>query len=101
MNAALDRDFVVRQFGALVVIVDLDNGGKSVTNDVEAVLKTVSSMIDLTECVIVYRDTDSQYDLIVRHRDGTFCTFYPLSKVRRVSDLFDVIEILKKNGELE
>lgn len=96
-----ERDFVVRQFGALVVVVDLDNGGKSVTNDVDNVIKVVAGMTDLTECVIVYRDTQGQYELIVRHLDNTFCAFYPVSKVRPILDLFDVIEILKKNGELE
>lgn len=101
MKAVLNRDFIAQAFGSLVVIVDLDNGGKSVTNDIENVLKVVGAMFDLGVAVVVYRDTDGYYDLVVRHNDGTFCAFYPVSKVRRIPDLFDVIKILQKNGELE
>lgn len=60
----------------VVYLVDLDEGGKSVTNDAEAVVSEVAA--EYPECRIVYRDTMGRWDELV-HTDGIFEDFKPWS----------------------
>lgn len=59
-------DFEWKIHDGVLVIVDLNEGGKSVTNDAESVLRTISDILvgkglSLPQ-TIIYRDSDGIYD---------------------------------------
>lgn len=56
----------IENFGGrnVIVIEDLDLGGKSVTNNIEQVVMEIEIMekVDATDYMIVYKDSDGVYD---------------------------------------
>ncbi len=62
--------------GRSLHIVDLNLGNKSVTNDVESVLKELKLKHDLRGVTITYLDSMGQTDEIV-HDNGHFIAFRP------------------------
>jgi len=96
-----NSDYIYRVFGSLIVIIDLNHGNLSVTNDIENVISYLGKQtFKLQNYVIVYRDSNSEYDQVVVKPDNTFQEFEPLTTDSKVKDLFDVIEILTENQEL-
>ena len=64
----------------LIIIYDLNNGGMSVTNDIENVIAELKSNLgNICESVIVYQDSDGFFDGIALKEDGSFSHFYSLS----------------------
>jgi hypothetical protein len=75
MNSA---DFEIKYVDAeLIFIIDLDLGNKSVTNDVENVLKKIDGIIGLHCRRLFYKDTMNRIDEI-RHEMGRFVCFKPI-----------------------
>ena len=75
----------VLKHGNIVFIVDLDNGGRSVTNDAEAVWAEVQAKHPGSR--LVYRDTMGRWDEIV---EG--CEFKPYHGDRPAIDVCEVCE---------
>ncbi len=94
-------DYAVELIHDLLVLVDLNLGNKSLTNDIENVLADLNNDIDLFDKVIVYRDSDGHYDRVLIRRYNRFDIFLPISEKRQVNDLFDVIKILKQQEHIE
>lgn len=59
-----------------VFIVDLDQGGLSVTNDAEAVCQGLAQNSGFASKRFIYRDSDGRWDELV-HRAGVFQGFAP------------------------
>lgn len=55
-------DFHFEVIGNVVVIYDLDRGGRSVTNDVENVLRVIGESVTLEEKKIIYQDSCGIFD---------------------------------------
>jgi hypothetical protein len=68
MRRGADYDYEVR--GKFLVIIDLDIGGLSVTNDIENVLERIKDNLsgNLPDNII-YRDSDLRYDGVL-YKDG-------------------------------
>jgi len=60
----------------LIVLVDL-NGGKSITNDVEVVVRTIANYTTIGKRRIVYCDSAGQWDGIVVEKNE-FRKFLPI-----------------------
>jgi len=101
MTAPLQSDYIVKKFGALIVIIDINKGNKLVTNDIENVINEVGQQNQLNDYVVVYRDSDNCYEKIIVNSDNTFKQFEPMTSAHSVKDFFDVMEILLKSDELE
>lgn len=100
-------DFSVAVFGELVVIVDLNLGNMSVTNDIDAVLQHISKRHNFNNSsVVVYRDSDGHYDRVGIQPNGKFRDFNHFrvldhnGRVLPITDLLTVIEILRESREL-
>lgn len=66
----------------VVVIYDLNQGNKSVTNDVETVLLEIQAHLpNLAKRKIIYRDSDNTFNTFDGinnvNQDGKFLNFYP------------------------
>jgi hypothetical protein len=85
----------------VLVITDLDKGGKSVTNNMEAVLAQIAKdeEIDIhelgSERLIIYRDSDGYYDAVKIAASGAV-SFHPLSVKQRVNNEQDAIGAARK-----
>ena len=68
----------IQQIENLVVILDADDGGLSVTNDAERVIEDLVGLgYAVDRMVIVYRDTMGRWDQMVT-AGGRFLTFRAL-----------------------
>ena len=65
---------IVLVVGAVIYIADLDRGGRSVTNDADAVVEEL--VVAFSAKRIVYRDTTGRWDEL-RHENGCFVGFAP------------------------
>lgn len=65
---------IVQVLEEVIYIADLDRGGRSVTNDAEAVVEELAAAHLARR--IVYRDTAGRWDEL-RHEDGRFVGFAP------------------------
>ena len=64
--------------GDTIVIIDLDRGGRSVTNDIEAVLATLDDQLGgLGDRPVIYRDSEGLWDGVL-HSGAVFRGFRPL-----------------------
>jgi len=71
--------------GNVLVIIDLDMGGKSVTNDMENVLAdiAITKDKDLSGMKIIYRDSDNIFDGVKAINHGNcIITKYSISFIR-------------------
>lgn len=69
------RTFTVEQL-RFVCITDLDEGGMSVTNDVERVLASLVSTNELRAGdIVIYRDSEGTWDQIVTDHECRFLDF--------------------------
>lgn len=70
----------------IIVIIDLDQGNRTVTNDVENVLDQIRGNIPrpyrLGKLPIIYRDTSGDWDQILVDEEGRFLEFDALPRNR-------------------
>lgn len=66
---------VVANQERVFAIVDQDGGGRSITNDADAVIREIADRIVGKR--LIYRDTDGRWDEIC-HLDGRFTGFKPV-----------------------
>jgi 3-mercaptopyruvate sulfurtransferase SseA len=85
--------YVFEQEGSFVFIEDLDEG-KSVTNDVENVVRDLAEEgIDVDRSIIVYKDTSGTWDGILC-RDGKFFAFRAIGAKSREQARNHILEAL-------
>jgi len=85
----------------VLVITDLNRGGMSVTNNIEAVLRKIETDVDtdlyfLTLCgwKVIYRDSEGNYDGVELLATGDV-SFYPLAAGRIVTSESEAIELAR------
>lgn len=79
MKPPFRADYTYTVEGSVIAIVDLDQGGKSVTNDIENVLDDIRAQIgDLAGYGVIYRDSMGRWDG-VRLKRGVV-QFYSLNE---------------------
>lgn len=72
-------DYTYTVEGTVIAIVDLDQGSKSVTNDMENVLADIRADLgDLGGYGVVYRDSLGRWDGV--RLDGSVVAFYALNE---------------------
>ncbi|MBC3795105.1 hypothetical protein [Spirosoma utsteinense] len=72
-------DYTYTVKGSVIAIVDLDQGSKSVTNDIENVLDDIRTEIgDLAGFAVIYRDSIGHWDGV--RLEGSSIGFYPLNE---------------------
>lgn len=75
MTCHADFEWRVHPDLKMVLIIDLDRGNRSVTNDVENVIATITNMTGpLNDSYVVYRDSQHQWDEIIV-KDDKFVGF--------------------------
>lgn len=63
MKTPLRADYTYTVEGSVIAIIDLDQGSKSVTNDIENVLDDIRAEIgDLAGYGVIYRDSMARWD---------------------------------------
>ncbi|WP_342163941.1 DUF6011 domain-containing protein [Methylobacterium sp. SD21] len=83
-------DYESEIVGDVLCLIDLDQGGPTITNNVEAVIADlVYRKIDLTHLSLIYRDTRGVWDEIVV-QDGRFAGFRSIN-VRHRCEALEVI----------
>lgn len=94
MKPSFRADYTYTIEGSVIAIVDLDQGSKSVTNDMEDVLNDIRVEIgDLSGYSVIYRDSEGQWDG-VREERGAY-HIYPLGEhdpERAAARLLHVLE---------
>lgn len=66
-----------------VCVIDSNDGGSSVTNDIEhVVLDLIARGVDLTRAPLIYRDSQGLWDEVVVGADGRFASFRSLGGER-------------------
>ena len=80
VNECYHADFLYALIdGDLLVVLDMDLGNRSVTNDAEWVLKSLKAQLPAKlPATIIYRDSTGDFDGL-EHADGVFTDFYPLN----------------------
>lgn len=69
-------DYEYNIVGNVVVIIDLNLGGRSVTNDIENVLESIGKDVELADKKIIYRDSCGVFDGVTLDAKR----FYPINK---------------------
>ena len=73
-------DFDFELVEDVLVIYDCDQGGRSVTNDIQNVLSTVGDEIGgIGHRPVIYRDSSKTFDGIY-HQGERFAGFYPVNE---------------------
>jgi len=71
-------DYTYTVEGSIIAIIDLDQGSKSVTNDIENVLDDIRAEIgDLAGYAVIYRDSMGRWDGV--RLIGSSVKFYALN----------------------
>jgi len=89
-----DYDYhITRGSDAVLVITDLDKGGMSATNNMEAILSNIAAeqgtTVSQLTLPIVYRDSEGNYDGVTVGPGGV--NFYPLTKGRPITKQRDAV----------
>lgn len=100
MIVRLASNFDVRVIDDFIVIVDLNLGNKSVTNDIDNIIEHVRGFVDLKDKTVIYRDSDCKYDRIVLNDLFNFDHFRSITDKRCVYDLYDAMTILDQQLNL-
>ncbi len=84
---------VVKVTDLFIVLIDLDNGGRSVTNDAENVVQQLQKNISggIGNRVIYYRDTTGRYDRLTVDKAGKFVGFAPCTNTQQ-TELAKMVE---------
>ena len=77
----MDSDYSYSIHEKTILIIDLDKGGRSITNNMSNVLKDISFKegIDLSFYNIAYKDSLNEWDG-VKIGDNSKISFYPIRK---------------------
>lgn len=79
MNTPFRADYTYTVAGSVIAIIDLDQGSKSVTNDMEHVLDDIRAEIgDLSGYAVIYRDSMGRWDGVRLERG--LVKFYSLNE---------------------
>ena len=79
MKTPFRADYTYTVTGNVIAIIDLDQGGKSVTNDMEDVLNDIRIEIgDLSGYSVIYRDSMGRWDGVRLER--SVVAFYSLNE---------------------
>ena len=83
--------------GPVLIITDLDIGRKSVTNNMEAIIKRISAdeKIDLRKTPITYRDSEGNFDGVSVSDSGQI-SFHPLMTMQRVKSEQEAIQAAQR-----
>ena len=85
---------------SVLVIIDLNQGGMSVTNNIDAVLSKIASDHCVAVCQltlpIIYRDSEGYFDGVRVNRKG-LATFYPIIRGRRITCQNEAIYAIVQN----
>lgn len=92
-----DYHYAVASSSPVVIIEDLDSGGMSVTNNIEAVVKDVCAKegIDPHGTDIIYRDSDGNYDAARMDESGNV-HIYALRHIERPRNEQEALEALRQ-----
>ena len=94
MKPPFRADYTYTVEGSVIAIVDLDQGSKSVTNDMENVLDDIKAEIgDLSGYSVIYRDSMGRWDGV--RLAGRSVSFYSLNETepeRAASRLLHLLE---------
>jgi|LauGreDrversion4_2_1035121.scaffolds.fasta_scaffold35400_3 hypothetical protein len=65
----------------IIIIYDLDQGGMSVTNDLENIItKLKNELQNINDYILIYRDSNGTFDGIALNKKSEFSHFYGLGK---------------------
>lgn len=79
MKSPFRADYTYTVEGSVIAIIDLDQGSKSVTNDMENVLDDIQAQIgDLSGYAVIYRDSMGRWDGVRLERG--LVEFYSLNE---------------------
>ncbi len=92
-GAPFHSNFICRVSADRIEIVDLNAGGKSVTNDIEEVIRTLDQAdVRLNDAPLVYQDSTGSWDGVaidalsnVRGDRYVFCCFAPLRETTGIA----------------
>lgn len=94
MKTRFRADYSYSVEGSVIAIVDLDQGSKSVTNDMENVLEDIRAELgDLSGYAVIYRDSMGRWDGV--RLVGRLVEFYALGESdqqRAASRLLHLLE---------
>jgi hypothetical protein len=97
-----DYDFTIDRTGdsPVLVIQDLDRGRKSVTNNMDAILKRIAADTgcSLEQIPIVYKDSDGNFDGVQISESGA-ASFHPLTIRQRVTNRQEAIQAALRRQE--
>jgi hypothetical protein len=65
-------DYVWREFNDCLVIWDQNKGNMTVTNGIEKVLKEIGLVTQISGKIIVYRDSENEYNQVIVNKNGEF-----------------------------
>jgi hypothetical protein len=92
----MGADFEYQIVQGVVCITDLDQGGMSVTNDIENVLASIGREVDLEEKNVIYRDSRGVWSGI-NHVGSEFTGFRP---IRVYPEFVRMLEEVKKGKSI-
>lgn len=94
MKTPFRADYTYNVTGSVIAIIDLDQGSKSVTNDMENVLDDIRAEVgDLSGYAVIYRDSMGRWDGVRLERGVV--QFYSLNETdpeRAAARLLHVLE---------
>jgi hypothetical protein len=85
-------DFTATRVDGVIVVIDENIGGTSVTNDIENVVAYIFTNCGFGDCPLVYRDSEGRWDGVTV-KDGRFVGF-------RYVGALDAPEAIRKAKEL-
>lgn len=87
-------DYTYSVEGSVIAIVDLDQGSKSVTNDMENVLADIwAELGDLSGYAVIYRDSMGRWDGV--RLVGLVVQFYSLNETDQQRAVARLLHLLK------
>ncbi|CCH03546.1 hypothetical protein FAES_pFAES01052 (plasmid) [Fibrella aestuarina BUZ 2] len=93
-NTPIRADYTYSIEGNIIVIVDLDLGNRSVTNDIENVLADIRTDLgSLAGYSVIYRDSMGHWDAVSLVNDVVY--FYPLNATEREKALSRFIPLVE------
>ena len=85
-KANIYADFSLHVMDDVLVLIDKDTGGRSLTNDIDNVVRTlIKDNPDYSAKKIIYRDSMGIFDQVI-HSDGQFKRFKSLGQLTDLND---------------
>ncbi|WP_411901389.1 DUF6011 domain-containing protein [Methylorubrum thiocyanatum] len=93
-------DYSVETDGDVLILVDLDRGGRSLTNDADNVILDLAARGFLRDGMrVIYRDSSGEWDEL-RHRGGLFSTISPIPMEARADREAALAWVFQQYGPL-